>query len=87
MPNSNVLFELGMRMANDKPVALIRAKGTGPVFDVDNMLRVLDYDQNLWSSTVERDLPKLTEHIKATWKNRDSQETYLKILRRTQPTG
>ncbi len=81
--NPNVLFELGMRMANDKPVALIRAKGTGPVFDVDNMLRVLDYDSNLWPSTVERDLPKLTGHINATWKNRDSQETYLKILRRT----
>lgn len=80
--NPNVLFELGMRMAHDKPVALIRAKGTGPVFDVDNMLRVLDYDPNLWSSTVERDLPKLQEHIEATWKNRDSQETYLKILRR-----
>lgn len=84
--NPNVLFELGMRMANDKPVALIRAKGTGPVFDVDNMLRVLDYDSNLWSSTVERDLPKLTEHIEATWKNRDSQETYMKLLRRTEPT-
>lgn len=85
--NPNVLFELGMRMANDKPVALIRAKGTGPVFDVDSMLRVLDYDPNLWSSTVERDLPKITEHIKATWKNRDSQDTYLKILRRRRPTG
>lgn len=25
----NVLFELGMRMHLDKPVALVRAKGTG----------------------------------------------------------
>lgn len=80
--NPNVLFELGMRMANDKPVALIRAKGTGPVFDVDNMLRVYDYDPNLWASTVERDQPKLKEHIEATWKNRDKQDTYLKLLRR-----
>lgn len=79
--NPNVLFELGMRMANDKPVALIRAKGTGPVFDVDNVLRVFDYDPNLWQSTVEKDLPKLKEHIEATRKNRESQETYMKILR------
>ncbi len=84
--NPNVLFELGMRMAHDKPVALIRARGTGPVFDVDNMLRVLDYDPNLWASTIERDLPKVKEHIEATWKSRDKQETYLKILRRT-PMG
>jgi hypothetical protein len=45
--NPNVLFELGMRMHLDKPVALVRAKGTGRVFDVDNMLRVVDYNPNL----------------------------------------
>lgn len=38
--NPNVLFELGMRMAEDLPVVLVRAKGTGAIFDVDNMLRV-----------------------------------------------
>ena len=32
------MFELGMRMAEDKPVVLIKAQGTGPLFDVDNML-------------------------------------------------
>jgi len=37
--NPNVLFELGLRIAEDKPVALIRAKGTPAIFDVDNMLR------------------------------------------------
>src|SRR5215210_2013090 len=42
--NPNVLFELGLRMASEKPTALIRAKGTAQIFDVDNMLRVLDYD-------------------------------------------
>jgi len=63
--NPNVLFELGLRMAADKPVAIIRAKGTGPIFDVDNMLRVYDYDPNLghqrlsaiyqnWSGTFRR---------------------------------
>jgi hypothetical protein len=79
--NPNVLFELGLRMAADKPVAIIRAKGTGPIFDVDNMLRVWDYDPNMWPSTVERDMPKLVGHIQATWNNRDSDRTYMKILR------
>jgi hypothetical protein len=79
--NPNVMFELGLRMAADKPVAIIRARGTGPVFDVDNMLRVYDYDPNLWPSTVERDLPKLIGHIQATWNNRENDRTYMKILR------
>src|SRR6266542_6379714 len=35
--NPNVLFELGIRIAKDLPVALIKSEGTGPIFDVDNM--------------------------------------------------
>lgn len=84
--NPNVLFELGMRMAFDKPVALIRAKGTPSIFDVDNMLRVFEYDSNLWPSTVERDRPELADHIQGTWNNKDSLATYLKLLRREEGT-
>ena len=79
--NPNVLFELGMRMAEDKPVALIRAKGTGKIFDVDNMLRVYDYNPCLWRSTLEEDLPNITKHIKAVWENRRTDLTYMRILR------
>jgi nucleoside 2-deoxyribosyltransferase len=79
--NPNVLFELGVRMAEDKPVALIRATGTKPIFDVDNMLRVEDYNPCLWSSTVEVDMPKISAHIKAAWDSRDGTQTYMKILR------
>ena len=80
--NPNVLFELGMRMANDLPIALIKTKDTGRIFDVDNMLRVYEYDQNLWKSTVESDIPSLKEHFIAAWENRASEQTYMKILRR-----
>jgi len=80
--NPNVLFELGMRMAEDLPVALVRAKGTGAIFDVDNMLRVESYNPNLWSSTVAKDVPRITDHVKATWENRDSVPTYMGILRK-----
>lgn len=80
--NPNVLFELGVRVHEDKPVALVRAQGTSPIFDVDNMLRVEDYNPNLWTSTVERDIPRLRDHIKATWDNRESADTLMAILLR-----
>ncbi len=79
--NPNVLFELGMRIAFNKPVCLIRAKGTGAIFDIDHMLRVYDYNPSLWASTLEIDVPALSEHIAETWKNRDTERSYLSILR------
>lgn len=79
--NPNVLFELGMRIAFDKPVCLIRAKGTAAIFDIDHMLRVYDYNPCMWPSTLEIDVPALTEHIEETWKNKNGDRSYLKILR------
>lgn len=79
--NPNVLFELGIRMANEKPVALIKASGTGRIFDVDNMLRVHEYSANLWRTTTEKDIPELASHIRASWENRDRERSYMKILR------
>jgi len=79
--NPNVLFELGMRLAEDKPVALIRAHGTAAIFDVDNLVRVEEYNPCLWPSTVEADIPKIAEHIEGTWNNRNDSQTYMKILR------
>ena len=79
--NPNVLFELGMRIAFNKPVCLIRAKGTAPIFDIDHMLRVFDYNPCLWPSTLATDVPALTEFIAETWKNKGSERSYLSILR------
>lgn len=79
--NPNVMFELGVRMAEDKPAVLVKAQGTGPLFDVDNMLRVFEYDPNLWQTTIEKDLPKLRDFIKGAWENRTSEKSYMKILR------
>jgi hypothetical protein len=77
--NPNVLCELGIRLANEKPVALIRATGTERIFDVD-ILRIEDYNPNIWPNTVEKDIPKIADHIKATWDNRDSMRPYMEIL-------
>jgi hypothetical protein len=80
--NPNVLFELGLRMASEKPITLIRAKGTAAIFDVDSLLRVLDYDPNLWKSTIDTDVPKISSHIKGSWDNKEANTTYMQILKR-----
>jgi len=79
--NPNVLFELGLRMVSEKPIAIIRANGTAPIFDVDNMLRVCDYDPNLWPSTLQVDVPKLAAHIKGTWEKRETSQTYMSLFK------
>ena len=81
--NPNVMFELGVRMAEDKPVVLIKAQGTSPLFDVDNMLRVFEYSPNLLQTTVEKDMPNLRDFIKGAWENRGSEKSHMKILRGT----
>lgn len=78
--NPNVLFELGIRLAMKLPVALIRANGTGPIFDVDNLMRVFSYNPNLWATTVKTDVPRLADHVKATWDNRTTVKSYMDIL-------
>lgn len=79
--NPNVLFELGIRIAERKPTVLVKASGTNPIFDVDHLLRVESYNPNMWPSTVVSDIPKLTEHIKGAWTTKDSGGTYMDILR------
>lgn len=80
--NPNVLFELGVRMARDKPIVLIKAIGTGKIFDIDNLLRVYEYDPKLWRTTIEQDLPAITEHIRGAWDTRDSAQSYMKLFAR-----
>ncbi len=78
--NPNVLFELGMRIAENRPVVLVRATGTGRIFDVDHVLRIQEYSPNLWPSTVAHDRPLIEAHVTAAWGNRDAVETYRNIL-------
>ncbi len=80
--NPNVLFELGMRMALDKPIVIIKAKGTGGVFDVDNLIRYFEYNPVLWKSTIEDDIPDLASHIKAAWDSKNNGNSYMQILRK-----
>lgn len=61
--NPNVLFELGLAIMMRKQIVLIRAKGTLAIFDVDNVMRVWDYDSRLWPSLIEKDIPELAKNL------------------------
>lgn len=63
--NPNVLFELGIRQAFDKPVVLIQERGTPKIFDIAP-LRYLEYCKELKYHDVLRTQNELKESILAT---------------------
>jgi len=63
--NPNVLFELGIRQAFDKPVVLIQEKGTPKIFDI-GPLRYLEYSKEMKYHEVLRTQKELKEAIEAT---------------------
>jgi hypothetical protein len=63
--NPNVLFELGMRQAFDRPVVLIQDKQTERIFDIQG-IRTLDYDHTLRVDTVRSDVDHLSTALGAT---------------------
>lgn len=74
--NPNVLFELGIAIALRKPVVLIKTACTGQIFDIDNTIRVFSYNQNLWPSTLDKDIPNLAKRIKAVIDNIGKEKSY-----------
>ncbi|MGZ8928043.1 MAG: hypothetical protein ACXW03_06260 [Methylobacter sp.] len=63
--NPNVLFELGIRQAFDKPVVLIQEKDTPKIFDI-TPLRYLEYAQEMKYHEVLAIQQKLKSAIDAT---------------------
>lgn len=63
--NPNVLFELGIRQAFDKPVVLIQESGTPKIFDIAP-LRYLEYSKEMRYHDVLRSQNELKEAIEAT---------------------
>tara|TARA_R110002050_G_scaffold45421_1_gene107600 strand:- start:147 stop:977 length:831 start_codon:yes stop_codon:yes gene_type:complete len=63
--NPNVLFELGIRQAFDKPVVLIQEKGTPRIFDIAP-LRYLEYSKEMKYHEVLRSQQELKESLQAT---------------------
>lgn len=63
--NPNVMYELGIRHAFNKPVVLIKDRRTEKVFDIQG-LRYTEYDDTLRIDSVQKDIAKIAEAIKET---------------------
>lgn len=71
--NANVLFELGLRQAFDKPVVLIRETGTPELFDVAP-LRATPYRPTRIYNEVIEDHAKIRDAILATVRAAEKKE-------------
>jgi len=78
--NPNVLFELGIRQAFDKPVVLIQEEGTPKIFDI-GPLRYLEYSKNMKYHDVLKTQIELTESINATKEAEGKQGNINSIVR------
>lgn len=63
--NPNVLYELGIRQAFNKPVTLIKDDISKRIFDIQGF-RDFEYDKNLRIDNVEKEIIELAEIIKST---------------------
>ncbi len=66
--NPNVLYELGIRQAFDKPVVLVHEKGSAAIFDVSD-ITTFSYRKERKYDEVLEDRKIISEAIKATAQN------------------
>ncbi|EOU1496581.1 hypothetical protein VOI04_000980 [Clostridium perfringens] len=66
--NPNVLYELGIRQAFDKPVVLVGDNNPGEIFDIGN-INTYKYDKVLSYRSVIKDQNEISEMIKKTYDN------------------
>ena len=65
--NPNVLYELGIRQAFNRPVVLLKDKITDRIFDIQG-LRTIEYDENLRVDIIKNDIASLVDAIRETRK-------------------
>jgi len=63
--NPNVMFELGLRQAFDKPVILIKDNKTRQIFDIDNV-RTIMYDADMRPRSVRKAIEAISASIRET---------------------
>ncbi|WP_434779585.1 hypothetical protein [Neisseria sp. Ec49-e6-T10] len=78
--NPNVMFELGIRQAFDKPTVLIQEEGTPHIFDI-NGLRYLTYSRDLEYRNVLDVQTKLADALKQTLHESEKSEGIHSIVR------
>lgn len=87
--NPNVLFELGLRQAFDKPTVLVQEVDTPKIFDI-TPLRVTDYRRELKYREVLEDQISIAEAIIATKEATDKSDgmnSLIKLLSLTSPAS
>lgn len=77
--NPNVLFELGLRQAFDKPTVLVQECGTPKIFDI-SPLRYTEYRKELKYREVLEDQELIAESLRATKKATDNGEGINSII-------
>jgi hypothetical protein len=63
--NANVLYELGLRQAFDRPVVLMKDRRTERIFDIQG-LRTLEYNESLRVDSVTQDQKLIKQAVSAT---------------------
>ena len=78
--NPNVMFELGMRLAFDKPTIIIKDDKTSYSFDT-SPIEHIEYPRDLRFSRIVDFKLKLTEKIKATYEKSTTDSSYTTFLK------
>jgi hypothetical protein len=78
--NPNVMFELGMRLAFDKPTIVVKDDKTTYSFDT-SAIEHLEYPRDLRFNTIVDFKEKLREKIKATYSKATSDPSYTTFLK------
>lgn len=85
--NPNVLFELGLRQAFDKPTVLVQEVGTPQIFDI-NLFRYTQYRNGLDYRDVladQKTIQKVLEETKQAVKENKSVNSIIKLLSIMEP--
>lgn len=78
--NPNVMFELGLRLAFDKPTVIVKDEKTSYAFDT-SAIEHLEYPRDLRFSRIVEFKQKLSEKIKATHQRATTDSNYTTFLK------
>lgn len=78
--NPNVMFELGLRLAFDKPTVIVKDEKTSYAFDT-SAIEHIEYPRDLRFSRIVEFKQKLAEKIKATHQRATSDPAYTTFLK------
>jgi hypothetical protein len=78
--NPNVMFELGMRLAFDKPTIIIKDDKTSYSFDTSSIEHI-EYPRDLRFNKIKDFKVKLTEKIKSTYRKATDDENFSTFLK------